>query len=39
VAAYTEKHHPDYLEGPDDWDDGLPIGTWESYAQKVLPGV
>lgn len=37
VLAYAEKYHPEYLEGPDDWDDGFPIGTWESYAANVPP--
>ncbi len=39
VLAYTEKHYPEYLEPPSDWDDGFPIGTWESYAQKVKPEI
>ena len=33
----TSADDPGYLEYPDDWDDGYPIGTWESYAQKVPP--
>ena len=37
VLAYTERHHPDYLEPCDDWDDGHPMGTWEAYAQSVAP--
>ena len=37
VLAYTEKHHPEYLESPEDWGDGYPMGTWESYAEKVPP--
>ncbi|WNC72143.1 DUF1838 family protein [Thalassotalea psychrophila] len=39
VLAYTEQHHPEYLIAPNDWDDGFPIGTWESYAQKVAPEI
>ena len=34
---YAEKHHPEYLEPCDDWDDGFPIGTWEAYARDVPP--
>ena len=37
VLAYCEKHYPEYLEAPTDWDDGFPIGTWESYAKKMPP--
>ena len=37
IYAHTEKHHPEYLEAPDDWDDGKPIGTWEAYARDVPP--
>lgn len=37
IHAYTAKHHPEYLEAPDDWDDGAPIGTWEAYARDVPP--
>ena len=39
VLAYAEKHHPEYLEPCDDWDDGYPIGTWEAYARDVPPEV
>ena len=39
VLAYTEKHYPDFLEPPGDWDDGFPIGTWEAYARDVAPEV
>ena len=39
VLAYTEKHNPDFLEAPTDWDDGFPIGTWEAYANTVPPEV
>lgn len=35
VMAYTEKHHPDYLQPCTDWDDGFPIGTWEAYARQM----
>jgi hypothetical protein len=35
VLAYTEKHHPEYLQPCTDWDDGFPIGTWEAYARQV----
>jgi Protein of unknown function (DUF1838) len=35
VLAYAEKHHPQYLEPCNDWDDGFPIGTWEAYARSV----
>lgn len=37
VLAYTEKNYPEFLEAPDDWDDGFPIGTWEAYARDVPP--
>ena len=37
VLAYTEKHYPQFLEAPTDWDDGFPIGTWEAYARDVPP--
>ncbi len=39
VLAYTEQHHPEYLEPCTDWDDGFPIGTWEAYAREVAPEV
>ncbi len=39
VLAYTEKHHPQFLEPCTDWDDGVPIGTWEAYAREVPPEV
>jgi hypothetical protein len=39
VLAYTEKHHPEYLQPCEDWDDGFPIGTWEAYAQAVEPEI
>ena len=35
IYDYVAKHHPDYLEAPEDWDDGHPIGTWEAYARDV----
>jgi len=34
---YVAKNHDDYLDAPTDWDDGQPIGTWESYAAKTEP--
>lgn len=37
VMDYTERHHPEYLEPCDDWDDGAPLGTWEAYAREVAP--
>lgn len=37
VLAYTEKHHSEFLEPCEDWDDGFPIGTWEAYARDVKP--
>ena len=37
VLAYAERHHPEYLEPCQDWDDGFPIGTWEAYARSVPP--
>lgn len=37
VYDYVCKHHPDFLESPNDWDDGHPIGTWEAYAREVPP--
>lgn len=37
VLAHTEKHHPEFLQPPTDWDDGGPISTWEAYARDVPP--
>jgi len=39
LRAHVEKHHPEYLEAPDDWDDGMPMGTWEAYARQVPPEI
>ena len=39
IFDYTARNHPDFLEAPDDWDDGAPIGTWEAYARDVPPEV
>ena len=39
ILDYSEKHHPQYLEPCNDWDDGFPIGTWEAYAREVPPEV
>lgn len=39
VYDYIAKHYPTYLESPDDWDDGAPIGTWEAYARDIAPEV
>lgn len=35
ILAYVQRHHPEYLQPCDDWDDGFPIGTWEAYAQQI----
>jgi hypothetical protein len=37
IYDYVSQHHPDFLESPEDWDDGQPIGTWEAYARQVPP--
>jgi hypothetical protein len=37
ILAHTEAHHPEFLEPPDDWDDGGPISTWEAFARDVPP--
>ena len=37
VFDYVAEHYPRYLEAPDDWDDGVPLGTWEAYARDVPP--
>jgi hypothetical protein len=39
VLDYTERHHAEYLEPCDDWDDGQPLGTWEAYARDMPPEV
>ena len=39
VYEYVARHYPTYLEAPEDWDDGAPIGTWEAYARDVPPEV
>jgi len=39
IREHTIDHHPEYLEIPDDWDDGGPISTWEAYARDVPPEV
>jgi hypothetical protein len=39
VLEHTERHHPEFLEPPGDWDDGGPISTWEAYARDVPPEV
>ncbi len=39
TLAFTERHHPEFLEPCTDWDDGFPIGTWEAYANTVPPEV
>ena len=37
VYDYVASHYPAFLEAPDDWDDGAPIGTWEAFARDVPP--
>mgnify|MGYP002623848000 CR=1 FL=1 len=37
LLAYVEKKYPEYLEAPDDWDDGAPKETWAAYAERVPP--
>ena len=37
VYDYVAENYPEYLEAPDDWDDGAPIGTWEAYARMIPP--
>lgn len=39
VLDHTQRHHPEFLEAPDDWDDGAPISTWEAYARDIPPEV
>ena len=39
ILDYAERHHPEFLEPCEDWDDGFPIGTWEAYAREVPPEV
>jgi hypothetical protein len=36
IRAYTEKHHPEYFEAPEDWDVSGPIlSSWEAYARAT----
>lgn len=36
IRAYTEKHHPEYFEAPQDWDVPGPIlSSWEAYARAT----
>ena len=37
ILEHTQRHHPDFLEAPTDWDDGAPISTWEAFAREVPP--
>ena len=37
IYEHVARHHPDYLEAPDDWDDGHPLSTWEAYARDIPP--
>lgn len=37
LLAYLEKHHPDALEVPSEWNEHRPAGTWENYAAQVPP--
>ena len=37
IYEHVARHHPEYLEAPDDWDDGHPLSTWEAYARDVPP--
>jgi len=38
VLAYIEKHAPEYLTLPDEWDiDNRRVDTWKAYAQDIPP--
>ena len=37
IYDYIASHYPRFLEAPEDWDEGTPIGTWEAYARDVPP--
>lgn len=39
LLAYIEKHHPESLEIPNNWNQQRPKGTWEKYAQNVPPEI
>ena len=36
VLAYTEKHYPQYLEAPTEWQEPN-LTTWETYAAERTP--
>ena len=37
IFEHVATNFPDFLESPDDWDDGHPLTTWEAYARDITP--